>query len=161
MYIWILIWTMKAATDLSWGGDDRNGSAIGVVVAIATDLSWRWCGDVAVRCWRGGVVSGAVVDVVCDWLSTIWDSLTAYKPVVICRIIFWVFDNFQICWDLQVSLYPVGLFRVGVDCLEANRELGLVCLGFHSIVFPSIFGSQSYFLDFDAHVSCFWFEIGS
>ncbi|MCI63956.1 hypothetical protein A2U01_0085213, partial [Trifolium medium] len=35
-----------------------------------------------------------------------------------------------------VSLYLVDLFRIGVDCLEANCKLGLICLGFHSTVAP-------------------------
>jgi hypothetical protein len=47
-------------------------------------------------------------------------------------------------------LYLVGPFRVDVDCLEANCELRHICLGFHSIVSPPIFGLWS----------CFWTLMG-
>ncbi|MCI71441.1 hypothetical protein A2U01_0092704, partial [Trifolium medium] len=66
-----------AATDLRWsGGGGCNGSEL------------RGCGGEVLlwRCWiwrhRG------VVDAVCDWFSSIRDSLTAYKSVEICRIRF-------------------------------------------------------------------------
>jgi hypothetical protein len=126
------------------------------LVVVATDLRWVWWWRLQ-RIWDGGDVGvwwrGADVEVldlvplvygwccVCDWLSVIWDSLTAYKfkSVEICRILFWVSDGFQICWDLQVSLYLIGLFHVGVDRLDANCELGLTYLDFHFTVPPSIF----------------------
>ncbi|MCI36222.1 hypothetical protein A2U01_0057444, partial [Trifolium medium] len=53
----------------------------------------------------------------------------------------------------QVSLYLVDLYSVGVDCLEADCELRLICLGFHSTVAPSIFGSRSCFLDSDGPIT--------
>jgi hypothetical protein len=74
-----------------------------------------------------------VVDEVLIWcvvdadseLVFLWylDSLTVAKSVEICRPLFWVADGFQVCWDLQVSLYLVDQFRVGVGCLEAVCDL--------------------------------------
>ncbi|MCI20271.1 hypothetical protein A2U01_0041433, partial [Trifolium medium] len=53
----------------------------------------------------------------------------------------------------EVSLYLVDLYRVGVDCLEADCELRLICLSSHSTIVPSTSGSRSYFLDSDGPVT--------
>jgi hypothetical protein len=105
---------VMAAMDLWWGGGGCDGSVMGivVVVVVVTDLIGGFSGGVVMRCWRGCWLwrCWCAVDAVCDWLFTIQDSLTAFKSVEICRTLFWVSDGFQICWDLQVSWYLIGLF---------------------------------------------------
>ncbi|PNX64579.1 hypothetical protein L195_g054091, partial [Trifolium pratense] len=41
-------------------------------------------------------------------------------------------------YELEVSSYRVDHFRIDVDCLEADCEARLICLGFLSTVAPSV-----------------------
>jgi hypothetical protein len=121
-------------------------------MVAATNLRWRWCGGVVVRCWREALDRVPPMYGWCRVWLVFHDmrfSDRIYKSVEICRILCWISDGFQIWWDLQVSLYPLCLFRNDVDFLEVNCELKLIWLGFHSTVSPSTFGLRSYFLDFD------------
>ncbi|MCI38915.1 hypothetical protein A2U01_0060144, partial [Trifolium medium] len=59
---------------------------------------------------------------------------------------------------MTVSVYLIDLYRVGVDCLEADCELRLICLGSHSTVASSTFGTRSYFLDSNGPIT---FDSGS
>jgi hypothetical protein len=93
-----------------------------------------------------------VVDVVCDWFSLISDSLTVFQ---ICRDLqdsSWVADGFQICWDLQVSVFGWPLSR-RCDCLEAVYVLRLICLGSIPTGAPSTFDSMSCHLDSDGLIT--------
>ncbi|MCI09733.1 hypothetical protein A2U01_0030822, partial [Trifolium medium] len=57
-------------------------------------------------------------------------------------------SELEVMRGVVVSLYRVDLVRVGVDCLETDCELKLICLGFHSTVVPSIFGSRELLFGF-------------
>ncbi|MCI54079.1 hypothetical protein A2U01_0075326 [Trifolium medium] len=50
-----------------------------------SDEFLAWFFSFGLYCWYGWV---EVVDFVCDWPSSIRDSLTGYKSVEICRILF-------------------------------------------------------------------------
>ncbi|GAU49265.1 hypothetical protein TSUD_176260 [Trifolium subterraneum] len=77
------------------GGHD-NGCCCEVVVVCDESEMIGCGGDVLTwRCWMWR--RQYVVDVVCDWLLTVRDSLTAFKSVEICWILFLVPVDSQIC----------------------------------------------------------------
>ncbi|GAU47648.1 hypothetical protein TSUD_27720 [Trifolium subterraneum] len=55
--------------------------------------------------------------------------------------------------SVEVSLYLVDLYRVGVDCLEMVCELKPIYPGSHSTGAPSTFDSRSCFLDSDGPIT--------
>ncbi|MCI87040.1 hypothetical protein A2U01_0108321, partial [Trifolium medium] len=70
--------------DLRWGGGGCDGSVKGGggggYDGSEMEVMWGCGGEVLTwRCWIWR--HWCVVDVVCDWLSSIRDSLTAYKSV--------------------------------------------------------------------------------
>jgi hypothetical protein len=73
----------------------------------------RWCcGCEVLKCWRAGYVAQCLVHVVRVWFSLIFDSLTVFKSVEICKFF----------------LYLVELYRTSINCLETVCKLGLICL---------------------------------
>ncbi|MCI14487.1 hypothetical protein A2U01_0035618, partial [Trifolium medium] len=102
---------------------------------VATDLRWGGCGCDGSEGGGGGGCDGSEMEVM-RGVVDIFESLMVSKSAEICRFL---------CIWLT--------FRVGVDCLEADCEPGLIYLGFQSTVAPSIFGSRSCFLDSDGPIT--------
>jgi hypothetical protein len=74
-------------------------------------------------------------------------GVDALKYVEICRILF-----LSLCWFPNLLrfagfLYLVDLYRMGVDYLEMDCELRLICLCFLSTVATPTFFPRSCFLD--------------
>jgi hypothetical protein len=84
------------------------------------------------RCWIWR--RRCVVDAVCDWLSTIRDSLTAFKSVEIC----WIFFESLLvpkCVEISRSLcIRLAYYTSVLAVFRANCELRLICLGFHTLL---------------------------
>jgi hypothetical protein len=153
---------------------DKMDVTVGVsiiVFILIMVLSWRGgggcdgyemrgCGGEVLiwRCWIGR--HWCVVDVVCDWLLIVRDSPTAFKSVKIIWVFFWVYVGFQICWDLQISLYLIGLFHVDVDCFGGRLRAETYLSKFSCYHCSVNFWPAKLLCGFQ-EADHFWLEIGS
>jgi hypothetical protein len=106
---------------------------------------WQIC-DVVVRCWCGGIGSDAA--------GSGWHRVClAFDDI-------WFSDRFQICWDLHVSLYLIGLLHLGVDCFRGGLWVETYLPIFSCYRCPINFWLAELLLGF-RWADHFWFEIGS
>jgi hypothetical protein len=111
-----------------------------VVVLVRRRYWWWWDLIAVVRCWDADVLDMTLL--VCDWCRVclvflILDSLTVFKFVEICRIL-WVAGGFEIYWDLQVSciwlnstasMLTVSSLSTGVHQLSTQWAVFWILMG--------------------------------
>jgi hypothetical protein len=89
-----------------------------VVVVVV----WRWWGGLELRYWdTGGGGQCCVIEFFIRYLI-LWPLSNLLR---FAGLSLWVSDGFQICWDLQVSLYLNEFYCIGVDCLKVVCKLRL------------------------------------
>jgi hypothetical protein len=88
-------------------------------------MRWRWFGVEVLRYWCGQC---RVIEFFIRYLI-LWPFSNLLR---FAGLSFWVTDGFQICWDLQVSLYLIEFDCIGVECLEVVCKLRFIYLGSRS-----------------------------
>jgi hypothetical protein len=127
---------VMAAMDLWWGGGGCDGSVMGIVVVavVVTDLIggfsgvWWWGAHAGVGY---GIVGVRLMPCVIGFFRyrILWPRSNLLRFAWLFFESLMVFRSAEICRFLGIWL---AFFRVGVDCLEVDYMLRLICLDFQS-----------------------------